>query len=40
MKDTCAKREEKLALLERPTSMAGMKKTEEEILKECNDTKL
>lgn len=26
MKDTCAKREEKLALLERPTSMAGMKK--------------
>lgn len=26
MKDTCAKREEKLALLERPTSMAGYEK--------------
>jgi len=26
MKDTCAKREEKLALLERPTSMARKEK--------------
>ena len=40
MKDTCAKREEKLALKNAQRPWLAKKKTEEEMLKECNDTKL